>query len=171
MKIISLISLFVISISMSGQSIEGKVFDKQREKLIALATVELWDSAYVTTVAKGMTDNNGKFVFTNISSGFYCIRILNIGYHDTILRSIKINEATNLEFDIHRFCQYDVSLKNKTCPTCHKKSKVIPIVYGLLISKNGADPFKNEGKTFKAGGCSITWCDPHWYCKRDKKEF
>lgn len=96
-----------------------------------------------------------------------------IGYGDTTIPKIKVMPDTILTVNIELPppCKYDANKKNNTCPKCNKKDKVIPIVYGLLISTNGDDPLKDEGKTFKAGGCGISNCDTHWFCKRDKIEF
>jgi hypothetical protein len=95
------------------------------------------------------------------------------GYPSTSFEYFKFFSDTTLQFDIQNIrhlCKYDASLNNKRCPVCKKKNKVIPIRYGLLGSIKG-DPLKNNGRTFKAGGCKISDCDPHWYCKRDKIEF
>ena len=58
--------------------------------------------------------------------------------------------------------------KDKTCPVCKKNDGVIQILYGLP----GEELFNEaeQGKV-KLGGCVVTNFDPHWYCKRDKKEF
>jgi hypothetical protein len=91
--------------------------------------------------------------------------------YDTIFRDIKIVDNTLIKLNVHQFCKYDASINDKTCPICHKKDKVIPIRYGLPVSVNGENPMKHEGKTWKAGGCNISKCDPNWYCKRDRTEF
>jgi hypothetical protein len=165
LKSIVIIIFLSISVSVYGQTIEGKVIDGTRNEIINFTSVQLLDSSAMTTEGSVITDEDGKFKFTNVSSGVYCIRIMAISYKDTTFCDIKVSGDTTLKLDIHRFCQYDVSLIDKTCPVCRKQDKVIPIVYGLLNSDKG------NGKTFKLGGCNISYCDPHWYCKRDKTEF
>jgi hypothetical protein len=151
-------------------TIDGTAIDGVRNEKISFASVLLLDSTF-SVKAGQMTNENGKFQFQNVSVGEYYIKIHSIEYTDTIFSKINFSGDTILTFDVHKFCRYDSSINNKTCPICHKKDKVIPIIYGLLISTNGEDPMKDEGIKFKAGGCEKTNCDPNWYCKRDKLEF
>jgi len=145
-------------------TISGKVIDGTREQIISGASVIIFDTDGIGK--DSLTANvDGVFSSTYLSPGYYSIRIIAVGYQDTLFQNTYMTHDTVNVFDIHRFCKYDSSLKNKTCPICKKQDKVIPIAYGLLVSMKG------EGKTFKAGGCNITYCDPNWYCKRDKLEF
>jgi hypothetical protein len=166
-KPIIIFTIFFLSILTTsfGQSIKGKVIDGTRDEIMSGAYVGLFDSAFSKPISIITADDDGNFVFSNIPIGTYNIKVNVIVYRDTIFRNIKITGDTDLVLDIHKFCQYDAARKDRTCPTCHKKDKVIPIEYGLRISNKG------EGKTFKSGGCNITLCDPNWYCKRDKLEF
>lgn len=167
-KFLIIICLFSSAI-VQGQTVKGFVTDGPRKEVIAFASVKLIDAAqaFVTT----STDLEGEFRFYKVSPGIYSIGITYVGYPDIIYNNIRIQRDTTIKLDIHRYCKYDETLKNKTCPVCHKSNKVVPILYGLLISKNGSSPMTDEPKRFKAGGCMVTGCDPNWYCKRDKTEF
>lgn len=68
-------------------------------------------------------------------------------------------------------CAYNMNGINRICPKCHKKDKVIPILYGLRIPS-----FDDKGKLigepeYMSGVCGISNCDPSWYCKRNKLRF
>jgi hypothetical protein len=170
MKIILPILFLMLSGSLFGQTVEGTIIDKTKNELIGYAIVRLLDTSEVKTIKVTYADSNGRFKLVGTMNGIYSINVRNVGYKDTTFRNIEIYGDTTLELDIHRFCQYDASINNPLCPLCHRQDKVIPIKYGLLLSTKG-NPMKNEGKTFKAGGCKVSYCDPHWYCKRDKIEF
>ena len=163
------ITLFFLLFSafVFGQTIEGTVIDATKNEKISIARVQLIST---TNMLETLTDNDGKFKFIGVSPGIYSVKVHRIAFGDTTFHNIIIKGDTKLKLNIHKCCKYDASVGNKTCPICHKKDKAIPIEYGLLISTNG-DPMKDEGVTFIAGGCKITNCDPHWYCKRDSIKF
>ncbi len=152
-------------------TIKGNVFDNREQKGLAYASIILTDKKDFKKFA--LSDDDGNFLFDKIPVGIYSIKVTYIGYADTTLAEFKLmaDSVVSINLNLPPPCKYDASINNKTCPKCHKKNKVIPIRYGMLISINGDDPLKNEGKTFKLGGCNISYCDPHWYCKRDKIKF
>ena len=152
-------------------TIDGTVFDGKKNEVIPYANVYLLDSK-MTEKCGTATDLEGRFKFVNVMKGVYNIRISSIGFSDTTFASIALSGDTVLQLNIHRFCIYDASLNDKTCPVCHKTDKVIPIKYGLLITEKGKKK-KETGSSdeFYSGGCVITGCDPNWYCKRDKTKF
>jgi hypothetical protein len=80
--------------------------------------------------------------------------------------------GNTMEISFSPFCHY--SKENKTCPVCCTDDKVVPIVYGLIASINKVDENGNiieNKKNYKAGGCVVSGCDPHWYCEQDDVEF
>lgn len=160
-----------ISVASFGQTISGTIIDRTKNEGLPYVVILLLDSTEKITVKSAISDFNGKFIFDKITLNTVSIKTSYLGYDDTIFHRIHLKGDTVLKLDIYKPCKYDSSKKNKTCPICHKKDKVIPIVYGLLISTKNKNPLKGNGKTFKAGGCNVTYCDPHWYCKRDKTDF
>jgi hypothetical protein len=130
-------------------------------------SIYLLDSTATIIKMTTLTDIDGNFKFKDVSPGNYCIK--DSGKH---YGTIKVSADKTIKLKIiTKFCPYDGSIKNKTCPICHKQNKVIPILYGLLISTNSDSPMKGAGETFIVGGCNVTDCDPNWYCKRDKNKF
>ncbi len=81
---------------------------------------------------------------------------------------LKSNEIMTIVIEATIDCIYDEHENDKRCPKCNKKNDVIPISYGLLI---GGIPTKHGKEVFHDGGCEITGCDPHWYCRRDNYSF
>lgn len=56
----------------------------------------------------------------------------------------------------------------KICPICKSDKDVIPIVYG----KPATELIKKaERGECRLGGCVVDKDSPHFYCKKDKKEF
>ncbi len=167
MRLLITFSLLSISILIFGQTIEGIVIDKIKNKKISGTDVQLISTI---NMFEALTDNNGKFKIIGVSPGIYSIKISRIPFGDTTFHNITIKGDTKLTLDVHKYCKYDASVHNKTCPVCHKKDKAIPIMYGVPISTRG-DSTKDEGVKFVTGGCKITNCDPNWYCKRDSIKF
>jgi hypothetical protein len=68
-------------------------------------------------------------------------------------------------------CVYNLVGMNKICPKCHKKDKVIPILYGLRVPSFDKKHNRIHEPEYLPGVCSVTKCDPSWYCKRNKLKF
>jgi hypothetical protein len=154
---------FLTGLTVSGQKgrIEGQVYDRREKKGLAYAIVLLVD-----TKITAITDINGNFIIDNVPIGTYSLTASFIGYGDTTLTNVQVISDTTivLKFVLPIFCAYDKSRDDKTCPICGRKDKVVPIVYGLPIGK------MNNKKKYYAG-CTVTPCDQHWYCRRDKYKF
>ena len=161
--LILIIFLILTSLTIFSQTgtIEGQVFDRRENKGLAFAVVRLVDTKIFTK-----TDFEGGFKLDSIPIGAYDLKISYIGYGDTTVKSIKISADTILKvkLELPPPCQYDKHRDNKICPICKKKNKVVPIIYGLTIGEL-------DKKNFYYAGCEITFCDPKWYCKRDKHKF
>ncbi|MBR9859585.1 carboxypeptidase-like regulatory domain-containing protein [bacterium] len=144
-------------------SIEGHVHNINEDKGLAFAYVVLDGEKIVA-----LTNDYGDFTIDSLSEGFHSLKITYFGYQDLTVDSIYVAHDTviNLYIEFPPPCKYD--RKNKKCPVCHKKDKVIPIIYGL--PSKGLVTESEKGKV-RLGGCEVTGCDPHWYCKRDNKEF
>ena len=157
------IFIFLISLNAFCQTgvIQGQVYDRRENQVLAFANVWLVDTKKGTT-----TDLNGNFKIDSLPTGKYDLKVSFIGYGDTTIKAIKVlhDSTLNIKIVFPSPCPYDSLMKDKTCPICRKSNKVIPIVYGLPIGKL-------DKKNFYYAGCVITSCDPTWYCKRCKKKF
>ncbi len=151
-----------ISINAFGQlgTITGHIHDRRENKGMEYAMV------FIVETKKGtMTDVNGNFKIDSILPGVYDIKYSELVSGDTTIKiTVVSNSTTTLAGILPPYCKYDVHEKNKICPKCKKQDKVIPIVYGLSVG-----PL--DKKNYYYAGCVITYCDPHWHCKRDKLEF
>jgi len=161
-----LILLFLTSVlTVFGQygKIKGQVYDKREQKLLTYANIWLVDTKKGTT-----SDIYGNFNIDSIPVGTYSLKVAFYGYEEKTLTEIKINRDTilTIKLELAPLCEYDEHSKNKTCPICGKRDKVVPIEYGLPIGE-----IDKKNKHVYYGGCKITNCDPNWYCKRDKYKF
>ncbi len=68
---------FLRPFSQNRNTITGQVFDEQRRP-IAQVYVELQNEVY-STLARSRTDGSGRFLFTNLSSGKFYVRVLPYG--------------------------------------------------------------------------------------------
>ena len=118
---------------------------------------------------KTKLDNKFTFKFDSLRNSFGNLKIKSDYYHaDTTIYLSSINsDTTFIEIPFPPICKYDYSLKNKKCPKCNKDDKVIPIQYGYSEKED----IKNNMSTYKLGGCITKFCQPHYYCKRDKLDF
>jgi len=154
----------------SAQILKGQILhNKNREPFSSAAlTLQSKDGKREVRAA----DTDGNFFFSKIdTSKVYSITVSSVGYRDTTFKNISVKGDTTITLVYAHYCQYDASIKNKTCPVCKRKDAVIPIVYGYPVTTHGEDPMKNNGKKYILAGCEISGCDPHWYCKRDKTSF
>lgn len=152
-----------------SQTLHGRVIDGKTREPISFAVMTLTSKLKQKQIE--VADEKGYFSFVNLTPDHYSIHFTAVGYNDTTFLVSAPNNDTLINLVYFKFCQYDKSLRDKTCPVCHKKNMSIPIVYGLPYSTKGEDPTKGNGKKFLLAGCEITYCAPHWYCKRDKIRF
>jgi hypothetical protein len=122
-------------------------------------------------VGGGYTDESGNFKIENVEKGIYTIGV-STPFIDTLYKDIAIDGNKILTLNIHKFCYYEQYINNNVCPICFKKDRVIPIIYGtIIIIKKRKYKCYTEGKRYLSGGCNITTCMPHWYCKRNRIKF
>ena len=144
-------------------TIEGFVYDSIENKGIAFVNIYI-----PATKTATLTDTNGRFKIENMEVGEYKINFSLIGYGRPKMKEVKIYQDSAVFIKINLTqCEYDY-LGQPSCPICNKTDEAIPILYG--------DPTKRTLKRAKKGkvwlgGCIISNCDPHWYCKRDKNKF
>ncbi|MDN4753218.1 TonB-dependent receptor [Porphyromonadaceae bacterium W3.11] len=92
--IVLLFPLFVIGgFAQNALSIQGQLIDGDDEGAVIGATVRLL-ALPDSTVVKGMTsDMNGRFVFKDLKSGRYALRITSIGY-DEWIQEVKLSNKS-----------------------------------------------------------------------------
>lgn len=142
--------------------IQGQVMNLKTSRGLPFATVRILDSNIGAA-----TDLNGEFIIENIEPGVYNLQISYLGLGDALKKNIEViaNETTFINVDLPvEECEFDAHQHDKRCPTCKRKGRVVPIEYGLVIGR------KKRRRVYYAG-CSITSCDPNWFCKRDKTKF
>ena len=111
--------------------------------------------------------------YTSMTPGQYKIQISGQGQLTTVKDNIVVKNGQNLVliFAFNGPCLYDHPVNYiPTCPKNHTDS-IIPIVYGLIVTKG--DTFVKNKKEMKAkyAGCVVTDCDPQFYCKEHDIEF
>ncbi len=148
----------------SAQSIYGTVTELRCKDKISGVLVQLRDSR--SNVIDSMTTNtNGQFNLKLKSRDKYSILLTCEGYDGPLFTNISIATDTSINLRIKKACSYINSSAAPVCPICHMSDQVIPIEYGLIKSRPG----DGAGKKYMLGGCLVSDCDPHWYCKRDKR--
>lgn len=167
MNKIKIISIFLycwiplIAFSQTGV-IKGHIIEGGYNRGFAFVNLTLLNTGLTAT-----TDLDGNFQFTQLKAGSYELKLSNAGLKDSVIKSLVIQEGEILQLEfIYPYCNYDIN--QSTCPFCDKQDQVIRIVYGY--PSKGALRSAKKGK-LRLGGCEITGCDPHHYCKRDQKEF
>lgn len=160
---IALMTLLICSAGAYGQTgtIEGRIWDRKRESGLAFGNINIYSAS------KGATaDKSGRFRIKELPVGMYDVRVSMFGYGDTTLTGVHIgaDSTTVVKVALPGPCEYESHWKDKRCPACGKKDKVVPMVYGLL-------DFNWDYRKGQPGGCVITDCDPTWYCRRDSLEF
>lgn len=81
---------------MYGQSIKGKIIDSTRSP-IPFATIALLNKSDSTIIKGNITDENGNFVFQQINSGTYLIKIVAIGFQNKYTDPIQIDSIINID--------------------------------------------------------------------------
>lgn len=175
-----LIFIFILS-SIYGFSQTGKVLGKldlqdfQNKKAVSEKTYVILKTKNKIDSVK--VDSNLEFIFDNVEAD--TVRISFFPYSYPINRhyifKLADGESKSLNLLYSSTCPYSKSETKLKCPTCHKKDKVIPIVYGLGAEigyeyRNGKFITSKKNKS-KAGGCIVSDCQPNWFCERDNLEF
>jgi hypothetical protein len=133
-----------------------------------------------------IADSNLSFLVRNINFNWETISIRNIqlgldtctngyiqqnfGFKEVVFHNYTLkNHDIYIEINYPPECKYDNNKCDNTCPKCNKTDMVLPILYGFPID----EPVMHISKysDYYPGGCSITGCEPHWYCERDKLEY
>lgn len=163
------LTIITLPFIFKGQAILGNAFYKNSREPFPLLAVELLDHDNKQVLKSCKTDLEGAFRFDSLQAGTYFIRTQDELYGDSLVPVTLSKSNITLHIIIlQKGCQYNSSFQDKTCPVCHQKDKVLPIVYGLIVEKK---PRKKTKRNYIPGGCVISLCDPNWYCERDNLRF
>ena len=168
MKYLFITLAFLIALNCKAQygKITGQIIGIKYSKPFSTAAVLLKKYHKIT-----YADSTGNFTFENLTPSQYLIQVYAktkpkyVLYFDTsFIVNVQKDSTLHLQIKLPDTCQYETNRKNRRCPICHKKNQVIPIVYGLVIGELDTD-------NYFYSGCTVTYCDPTWYCKTDKYRF
>ncbi|MCF8228834.1 MAG: carboxypeptidase-like regulatory domain-containing protein [Bacteroidales bacterium] len=168
MKKIQITSIIVfsflqIALSQGSGSLEGIVFDNTRSEGVQYAHIHLLKSDL-----RMITDSAGNFKLEDIPAGDEVLKNDALGYGKPRIVHIRIFEDSTVFIRLNlEACEYDY-LGGGNCPVCLQTDQVIPIVYGNPGRKTIRRMKKGE---VYLGGTVIDYCQPRFYCKRDKVKF
>jgi hypothetical protein len=167
MKCFLLILLVLFSGKIYCQSGSIRALLKRADTTTDFAYVELIRDTQV--IAEGYQPLNKTFWFDKLQSGNYILLIHHTFDRDKYKSNIAVleNHTTEILIEYPGACSYVYPKRYKPkCPYGHT-DQIIPIVYGLpgpkLLQKS------KEGRV-QLGGCIISDCDPHYYCRVHKIE-
>jgi hypothetical protein len=119
---------------------------------------------------KSRIDSLGNFIFKNVPEGFYALIFDPLGFRQFITDSFFVfhDSTKQVIFNYPPPCRY--IYEEGMTPKCiyGHSNKIIPIIYGLPLPKTMK---KAKKGLLKLGGCIVSGCDPHFYCKVHKIEF
>lgn len=129
-----------------NQPITIRIFKKGNKKCVQSFTVD---------------EKTMHFEIDSLESEMYFMQLDALGYYQLIRGiDLKSSDSVNMIIDFPELeCTFDN--KNKECPHGHKNN-VCRIIYGETTSKRLYRRSK-KGK-IHLGGCSISDCDPSYFC-------
>lgn len=151
----------------SAQTISGRISDRDNGQPLSGVLVKLMNSVMLV-IDSITTDTSGGFKLVVGGHNKYALLFSHEGYDGNLFSNISIANDTSMDFRWKRKCPYITTTYTPECPLCHRKDQVIPIIYGLVKLKHGGKK-DGLGEKFLLGGCEVSDCDPHWFCKRDKQ--
>ena len=110
------------------------------------------------------TDKNGLYQFTDIPVGTYDLLLRFKDFKEKFITNINVASGMkNIDIVYPDPCV----ASEKICPYNHTDS-IIPIVYGIP----GGETMKLADKGLvHLAGCTISECNPGWYCKKHEISF
>jgi len=171
MKQLLFIILILSGFDLYAISVKLKIITKHSGRGIPYVIVKINYDGQDKTIKGGYSDDNGLCQFDSLPVGLYDIKTSMIGYPSALLKSVTIKSDTTIVIELDNNCKYNYT-DSKICPRCNDSIKVIPIRYGLVI-RNSKRHRKLNNRRSKVyyGGCIVTGCDPHWYCKKHRLKF
>jgi hypothetical protein len=164
--IIILLSNFLPAFGQTG-SISGKLQNGIDDSNSWFISVDLLNETDDSKIAATLSDTNGVFNFKNVKPGIYKLIFSFVGHEKYELPHICVTTDSTTSLEVSYPCPYGNTKSKKVCPYGHK-DQIIPIGYGLPTTKGLRRAEK--GKIY-LGGCTISECDPQWYCKKHKIRF
>ena len=141
MKNIILLVIFFFTVQfLEAQigSISGLVKENTTQETIIGATVYL-DGANLMTI----TDVDGKFIFKNLNSGTYTIKITNISFETNILKNIVVENNKNTDVTVQMKSE-SINLQGVTIKEVKKTDTDIAILTSLKSSVTVANGISSE---------------------------
>jgi len=134
-----------------GNKIAGKLTDT-RNMPIAAATVTLQNIPDTAIIKTGVTNNNGQFVFKNITAGDYIVSAVSMGYNKYVTGTIKVNNNTAVVLPtIVLAAAGSISLKEITVisnkPLTERKIDRTIVNVDAMISAAGSNVLEVLGKS------------------------
>ncbi len=195
----SFLILFFFNTFLSlGQSISGKLTDKETNKSLPNGIIYLlrpentedtvnvyyWEVKKFKILKSTKSDLIGNYSFLSVLEGEYTIiaefkmplieKIEYLGVVQEIDSNVKIreNQSYHKNFKLPVTCRFEKTKKLKYCPICKRTDKVLPIEFGLVYPDfDSLGNLKPKPEVYNAGCIMDLYCNPTKYCKRCKLEF
>ncbi len=88
------LSLEIVHEAGPGNTVNGRVVDRQTGQLLPGASVLVIGTSYGAA-----TDLNGNYVISNVSNGTYRLRVTYVGYQPTISTTFEVNSSSTVRAD------------------------------------------------------------------------
>ncbi|WP_409025061.1 carboxypeptidase-like regulatory domain-containing protein [Hymenobacter sp.] len=138
----------------------GRVTENTTDKGFAGVTVLLKQADRV--VSGTSTDSTGEFRINKVAVGNYSVEVKTIGYRPETVENVIISEnSAKLIIPFPGPCKYVYTKGSKPGCVGGHSDNIIPIVYGLPGS---ALMKKAEQGKVHLGGCTVSDCEPRYYC-------
>lgn len=94
----SLMLFCLFHLTLSGQSIQGKVLDENNEGMIA-ANIYLMTAADTTFIRGTLSNDDGTFIFEKLPAGNFLIQVTSIGYSNVYTAPINLSATASVQLD------------------------------------------------------------------------
>ena len=164
MMLLKLFIFLFISTSLQAQETNVDSIIKEYETPFKPATIFLFknNSRIDSSVAR-----YGDVIYKGFGEGDYLVVFNAIGHSSARTESINVKRGQFLKIHIKLNGPCIYNYPEAYVPECPKKhsDNIVPIVYGLVVLK------KEYKDSVYLGGCTVSECDPKYYCKTHKIMF
>ena len=145
MKLYSIFLLFILLplATLSGQSISGRLLDKDTSEPLEYATAALYQKEDGTLVTGVITDSDGRFMISGIALGSYRLEVSFIGYNKQLLENLDLTADQK---------QIDVGIIALTIGTNLLNEVVVTTETATLINKIDRQIFETKKFQNAQGG-------------------
>ncbi len=145
MKLYSIFLLFILLplATLSGQSISGRLLDKDTSEPLEYATTALYQKEDGTLVTGVITDSDGRFMISGIALGSYRLEVSFIGYNKQLLENLDLTADQK---------QIDVGIIALTIGTNLLNEVVVTTETATLINKIDRQIFETKKFQNAQGG-------------------